>query len=79
MSPTTLQAPKPNPGAAGQGEPKIVQQPQQRTVQITYSPSAWALIQAPFPLSEADWEAMIDTLNGMKRGLVQPDQWRGIY
>jgi len=48
--------------------------PGQRSVQIPYSPTTWAVIQAPFPLSEADWEAMIATLNDMKRGLVQPDE-----
>jgi hypothetical protein len=41
-----------------------------RTVQVTYSPTDWALLQARFPMSEDDWEAMLETLNGMKRGLV---------
>jgi hypothetical protein len=71
VSPTAIQTPKSNPGAAGQGEPKVVQQ--QRTVQVTYSPTAWALVQAPFPLSEKDWDAMMRVLEGMKPGLVLPD------
>lgn len=41
-----------------------------RTVQVTYSPSEWALLQAAFPMSEDDWDAMIAVLNAMKRGLV---------
>lgn len=49
-------------------------QAQQRTVQVTYSPSAWALVQAPFPMSPGDWDAFIETLNGMKRGLVQAEE-----
>lgn len=65
---TTPTLEKPKPGA---GSPPALDQ---RTVQITYSPTSWALIQAPFPMSEADWTAMIETLNGMKRGLVQPDE-----
>jgi len=65
-TPPALEQLKPNPGTP----PST---PDQRSVQITYSPASWAVIQAPFPLSEADWDAMIATLNGMKRGLVQPD------
>lgn len=41
-----------------------------RTVQVTYSPSEWALLQAPFPMSEENWDAMIAVLGAMKRGLV---------
>jgi len=44
-----------------------------RTVQITYSPSEWALLQGQFPMSEADWDAMIAVLQAMKRGLVESD------
>ena len=43
---------------------------QQRTIQVTYSPTEWALVQAKFPLSESDWESMIGVLQAMKRGLV---------
>ncbi len=43
-----------------------------RTVQITYSPSEWALLQGQFPMSEDDWDAMIAVLQAMKRGLVVP-------
>jgi hypothetical protein len=41
-----------------------------RTVQVTYSPSEWALLQGRFPMSEDDWDAMIAVLTAMKRGLV---------
>lgn len=44
---------------------------EQRTVQVTYSPTDWALIQGTFPMSEADWDAMIAVLQAMKVGLVQ--------
>lgn len=40
------------------------------TVQITYAPTEWALLQAKFPMSEDDWAAMIAVLEAMKRGLV---------
>jgi hypothetical protein len=43
-----------------------------RTIQVTYSPTEWALLQGQFPMSENDWDAMIDVLNAMKRGLVTP-------
>jgi hypothetical protein len=56
----------PNPGLPAQAE--------QRTVQVTYSPSAWALVQAPFPMSPNDWDAFVETLNGMKRGLVKAEE-----
>jgi hypothetical protein len=40
------------------------------TVQVTYSPTEWALLQAKFPMSGEDWDAMIEVLQAMKRGLV---------
>jgi hypothetical protein len=43
-----------------------------RTVQVTYSPTEWALLQGAFPMTEDDWNAMIDMLQAMKRGLVVP-------
>ena len=43
-----------------------------RTVQVTYSPNEWALLQGSFPMSEQDWDAMIAVLEAMKRGLVTP-------
>jgi hypothetical protein len=45
---------------------------EQRTVQVTYSPTEWALLQAAFPMSEEDWESMLAVLAAMKRGLVTP-------
>ena len=44
----------------------------ERTVHVTYSPTEWALLQARFPMTEEDWDAMIAVLGAMKRGLVQP-------
>jgi hypothetical protein len=43
-----------------------------RTIQLTYSPTEWALLQGEFPMSEQDWDAMIAVLEAMKRGLVTP-------
>jgi hypothetical protein len=45
-----------------------------RTVQVTYSPSEWALLQGSFPMSEDDWDAMLEVLVAMKRGLVAKPQ-----
>lgn len=44
-----------------------------RTVQVPYSPSEWALVQAPFPMTEAAWNQMIAVLTAMKPGLVSPE------
>lgn len=43
-----------------------------RTIQVTYSPTEWALLQGEFPMTEQDWDAMIAVLEAMKRGLVTP-------
>jgi hypothetical protein len=45
-----------------------------QTVQVTYSPHEWALLQGKFPMSEDDWDAMIDVLKAMRRGLVVPPE-----
>ncbi|HVD40760.1 MAG TPA: hypothetical protein VNC16_07140 [Solirubrobacterales bacterium] len=71
MTPAALPPPTSNRG--GPAEPEDPQR-QQRTVQVTYSPTAWALVQAPFPLSEKDWNAMMSVLEGMKLGLVLPNE-----
>lgn len=42
-----------------------------KTVQVTYSTDEWALLQAVFPMSNDDWDAMIEVLQAMKRGLVR--------
>ncbi len=39
-------------------------------VQIPYSHDEWATLQAGFPLTEAQWDAMIAMLTAMKPGLV---------
>ncbi len=67
LPPPTLereQAPYTSAGA-------VAERPKQ-TVQVTYSPDEWALIEARFPMSEKDWEAMIALLQAMKVGLVAP-------
>jgi hypothetical protein len=51
-------------------DPKPLKQRAERTVQVTYSPTEWALLQGRFPMSEDDWDAMIAVLQAMKRGLV---------
>ncbi len=50
------------------------QQRETRTVQVTYSPDEWALLQGRFPMSEDDWDAMIEVMGAMKRGLVTKQQ-----
>lgn len=70
VPPATLETPsdataEPQPGR---------EQREQRTIQVTYSPTEWALVQAKFPLSEADWDSMIAVLQAMKRGLVSSDR-----
>jgi hypothetical protein len=52
-------------------KPNATEQREKRTVQVTYSPTEWALLQGQFPMSEEDWDAMIDVLTAMKRGLVR--------
>jgi hypothetical protein len=73
MGPTALQEPETQPrappvGGGGGGERKP------RTVQVPYSPSEWALVQARFPMTEAAWDQMIAVLNAMKPGLVAPPE-----
>jgi len=76
-SPEPQASPMPTPQPQAPSPPPVASPPSegsQRSVQITYSPSAWATIHAPFPLSESDWDAMMRVLDGMKPGLVQPDE-----
>lgn len=40
-------------------------------VQIPYSHGQWATLQASFPLTEAEWDAMVAMLQAMKPGLVR--------
>lgn len=44
-----------------------------RTIQVPYAPSAWALLEASFPMTEAEWEQMLAVLHAMKVGLVARD------
>lgn len=41
-----------------------------RTIQVPISPTTWALIQLPAPMSEDDWNQMLGVLQAMKPGLV---------
>jgi hypothetical protein len=41
-----------------------------REIQIPISPTEWAALRAPFPLTEAKWKQMIAVLNAMKPALV---------
>lgn len=73
VTPTTPQTSTPQ-GDSGGGGAETPQAAEHRAVQITYSPTAWAVIQAPFPLSESDWSTMMRVLEGMKPGLVLPSE-----
>lgn len=42
-----------------------------RTIQVPYAPSAWALLEASFPMTEDEWQQMLAVLQAMKVGLVQ--------
>ena len=44
----------------------------QRTIQVPYSANEWALIQASFPMTQAEWDQMIAVLEAMKPSLVPP-------
>jgi len=48
-----------------------------KTVQIPYSNGRWAVLEAAFPLQEAEWSTMIAMLEAMKSGLVAPGEARG--
>lgn len=45
-----------------------------RTIQVPYSPNAWALLEASFPMTEQEWDQMVAVLQAMKLGLVQSTQ-----
>lgn len=56
-----------NIGGAQKSPP---QSGQVRSVQVPLSASAWATLQAPFPLTEDAWDQMLAVLQAMKPGLV---------
>lgn len=70
VPPVTLEKPagSQNPPAGTGEKPAAL-----RTIQVTYHPDRWALLQAAFPMSESDWDAMIGVLQAMKPGLVKSD------
>jgi hypothetical protein len=47
------------------------------SINIPYAPGKWASLNADFPLSEADWSAMLAMLAAMKPGLVVGDSPSG--
>jgi hypothetical protein len=51
-----------------------VQMPMKRTIQLPYSRSGWALLQAEFPMSSAAWDQMLAVLQAMKPSLVDSDE-----
>jgi len=46
---------------------------QQRTIHLPISPTEWATLQAPFPLTKEGWDQMLAVLDAMKPALVQPE------
>jgi hypothetical protein len=44
-----------------------------RVVQLPYSATDWAVLQAPFPVTGDEWDQMIAVLQAMKPGLVKRD------
>lgn len=47
-------------------------------MQIPYSHGEWATLQAGFPLTEAQWEALIAMLQAMKPGPVRAAPEQGV-
>jgi hypothetical protein len=66
--PTIQQDPPPT------GDAKRKPARNQRTIQVPYSPTEWALVQASFPMTETEWQQMIAVLEAMKLGLVAPPE-----
>jgi len=64
----TLPPPKPKTGAR-----------QPRVVQLPISASEWAALQAPFPLTESQWQQMLTVLDAMKAGLVESKNGEGSH
>jgi hypothetical protein len=54
-------------------DPPVERERITRTVQVPYSPTGWALVQASFPMTEREWDQMLAVLQAMKLGLVSPD------
>ena len=50
------------------------QQGEKRQVQLPYSATGWAVLQAQFPLSGNEWEQMLAVLTAMKPALTKPDE-----
>lgn len=62
-----------DPGARDEQEAREQPRSQRtkRTIQVPYAPSAWALLEASFPMTEEEWQQMLAVLQAMKVGLVQ--------
>ncbi len=71
VSPPTPALDKP-PSPVDRGTPNDI-----RTIQVPYSPTGWALVQAPFPISEQAWSQMLAVLAAMKPGLVTAEDSTG--
>lgn len=54
-------------------EERLLPERVKRTIQVPYSPTGWALVEAHFPMGERDWEQMLTVLQAMKPGLVSDD------
>jgi hypothetical protein len=44
-----------------------------RQIQLPYSPTAWAVLQASFPLTDDEWDQMLAVLTAMRPALVKQD------
>jgi hypothetical protein len=70
--PATIETERPSERGqdpSGNQHPK----PAKRTIQVPYSPTGWALIEAQFPMGESEWDQMLAVLQAMKPGLVAED------
>lgn len=53
---------------------KDQQQGGRRAVQLPYSPTAWATLQASFPVTADEWDQMLAVLTAMKPALTERDE-----
>lgn len=70
--PPTIEQERREPPPLRHDPPKVNRERTQRTIQVPYSPTEWALIQASFPMTDAEWDQMLAVLQAMKLGLVAP-------
>lgn len=54
-------------------KPEVAGQRKLRSIQLPYSGTGWATLQATFPLNDDEWEQMLAVLQAMKPALTERD------